>query len=85
MLLPGIYVQKSRHLAWSEGGISGPLTSNGWDSCTGPGLGAVVPTSLSQLKLELDTADSKYLKITGVKSYCLGNTKLGGHTTKQLK
>ena len=43
---------KWRCLTRSEGGVFGSLMSKGHslDNCTGPVLGSVVPTSLSQLK-----------------------------------
>ena len=49
-----MHVQKWRCLAWSAGGVFGPLTSNSHssDTCASLVLGSVVPTSLNQPKLD---------------------------------
>ena len=53
MLLHRMHVEKWGCLVSSEGGVFGPLTLkvHSSDTCTGPVLGSVVPTSLSQLEL----------------------------------
>lgn len=63
-LLHGMRAQKMAALASSEGGFSGSLTSNGHllDTRHAQLEGRWVPTSLNQLELELDTADSKLQK-----------------------
>lgn len=56
--------QKIAALACYEGEDSGPLTSKGHrvDICTCSDRGSEVLTHLSDLRLEVDTADSKFLK-----------------------
>lgn len=58
------HVQKMAVLPRTEGGVLGPLMSEGHqlDTHDCPVGGSVVPTSLKQLKLKLNTADSKSLK-----------------------
>ena len=53
------------HILFSEGGVFGPLTSEGpWaDTHTGPVTGLIVPTVLNRhVSSELNTADFKFLK-----------------------
>lgn len=70
MLRHGMHVQDMAVLACSEGGVLGPLTLKGYDSDTCPVGGWMVPISLNWLELELEIADSKFLK-----------NKLGKHLT----
>ena len=57
---------------WSEGGVLGPLTSKGHHADTHPWSdgGSVDLTSLNQLELKLDTADSKFLNSAWPTSFC---------------
>lgn len=72
MLPHGMHVQDVAALACSEGGVLDPLTLKGYDSDTRtcPVGGWMVPISLNWLELELEIADSKFLK-----------NKLGKHLT----
>ena len=62
MLRHGMHVQDMAVLACSEGGVLGPLTLKGYDSDTCPVGGWMVPISLNWVELELELADSKFLK-----------------------
>ena len=64
MLLRGMHIQEMAVSACSEGEVLVPLTPKGHepDTHTCPVDGLVVPTSLNRLELELDRADSKFLK-----------------------
>lgn len=65
------YIQKMPMSAGSEGGIWGQKL---------PGTHLVALTSLYQLKINLDIADSKFLKDNRQKtSYCLGHVTVVGH------